>query len=294
MTEQKKQDTRFARKWRSLKNNPASLILFILVNLAALLSVLTLAFIVVYIVVRGIPNLSPDLFALEYNSENVSMLPALINTVFMAIVALVVALPIGIGAAIYLVEYAKKGSRFVGMVRLTAETLTGIPSIIYGLFGSIFFVKFCHMGLSVLSGSLTLAIMVLPVVLRTTEEALKMVPDSYREGSFGLGAGKLRTITQIVLPSAIPGIMSGVILSLGRIVGESAALIYTAGTIADIATGFLSSGRTLAVHMYVISGEGLYMNQAFATAFILLILAMVLNFGADAIANLLKKDKEKG
>lgn len=294
MTEQKKQDTRFARKWRSLKNNPASLILFILVNLAALLSVLTLAFIVVYIVVRGIPNLSPDLFALEYNSENVSMLPALINTVFMAIAALVVALPIGIGAAIYLVEYAKKGSRFVGMVRLTAETLTGIPSIIYGLFGSIFFVKFCHMGLSVLSGSLTLAIMVLPVVLRTTEEALKMVPDSYREGSFGLGAGKLRTITQIVLPSAIPGIMSGVILSLGRIVGESAALIYTAGTIADIATGFLSSGRTLAVHMYVISGEGLYMNQAFATAFILLILAMVLNFGADAIANLLKKDKEKG
>lgn len=291
MTEQKKQDSRFAARWRGLRNNPASLAIYILVHLAAILSVLTLAFIVVYIVVRGIPNLSPDLFALEYNSENVSMLPALINTVFMAIIALVVALPIGIGAAIYLVEYAKKGSRFVGIVRLTAETLTGIPSIIYGLFGSIFFVKFCHMGLSVLSGALTLAIMVLPVVLRTTEEALKMVPDSYREGSFGLGAGKLRTISQIVLPSAIPGIMSGVILSLGRIVGESAALIYTAGTIADIATGFLSSGRTLAVHMYVISGEGLYMNQAFATAFVLLILAMLLNFGADAIANLLRKDK---
>lgn len=291
MTEQKKRDSKFSSRWRGLKNNPASLALFILVNLAALLSVLTLAFIVVYIVIRGIPNLSPELFALEYNSENVSMLPALINTVFMAIIALVVALPIGIGAAIYLVEYAKKGSRFVGMVRLTAETLTGIPSIIYGLFGSIFFVKFCHMGLSVLSGALTLAIMVLPVVLRTTEEALKMVPDSYREGSFGLGAGKLRTISQIVLPSAIPGIMSGVILSLGRIVGESAALIYTAGTIADIATGFLSSGRTLAVHMYVISGEGLYMNQAFATAFVLLILAMILNFGADAIANFLRKDK---
>lgn len=291
MTEQKKRDSKFASRWRGLKNNPASLALFILVNLAALLSVLTLAFIVVYIVIRGIPNLSPELFALEYNSENVSMLPALINTVFMAIIALVVALPIGIGAAIYLVEYAKKGSRFVGMVRLTAETLTGIPSIIYGLFGSIFFVKFCHMGLSVLSGALTLVIMVLPVVLRTTEEALKMVPDSYREGSFGLGAGKLRTISQIVLPSAIPGIMSGVILSLGRIVGESAALIYTAGTIADIATGFLSSGRTLAVHMYVISGEGLYMNQAFATAFVLLILAMILNFGADAIANFLRKDK---
>ena len=291
MTEHRKSESKFAAKWRTLKNNPASLVIYLLVNLAALLSVLTLAFIVVYIVVRGVPNLSPDLFALEYNSENVSMLPALINTVFMAVIALVVALPIGIGAAIYLVEYAKKGSRFVSIVRLTAETLTGIPSIIYGLFGSIFFVRFCHMGLSLISGALTLAIMVLPVVLRTTEEALKMVPDSYREGSFGLGAGKLRTISQIVLPSAIPGIMSGVILSLGRIVGESAALIYTAGTIADIATGFLSSGRTLAVHMYVISGEGLYMNQAFATAFVLLVLAMILNFGADAIARLLRKDK---
>lgn len=291
MTEQKREESKFAAKWRTLKNNPASLIIYLLVHLAAILSVLTLAFIVVYIVVRGVPNLSPDLFALEYNSENVSMLPALINTVFMALIALIVALPVGIGAAIYLVEYAKKGSRFVSIVRLTAETLTGIPSIIYGLFGSIFFVRFCHMGLSLISGALTLAIMVLPVVLRTTEEALKMVPDSYREGSFGLGAGKLRTISQIVLPSAIPGIMSGVILSLGRIVGESAALIYTAGTIADIATGFLSSGRTLAVHMYVISGEGLYMNQAFATAFVLLLLAMILNFGADAIARLLRKDK---
>ena len=291
MTEQKREESKFAAKWRTLKNNPASLIIYLLVHLAAILSVLTLAFIVVYIVVRGVPNLSPDLFALEYNSENVSMLPALINTVFMALIALIVALPVGIGAAIYLVEYAKKGSRFVSIVRLTAETLTGIPSIIYGLFGSIFFVRFCHMGLSLISGALTLAIMVLPVVLRTTEEALKMIPDSYREGSFGLGAGKLRTISQIVLPSAIPGIMSGVILSLGRIVGESAALIYTAGTIADIATGFLSSGRTLAVHMYVISGEGLYMNQAFATAFVLLLLAMILNFGADAIARLLRKDK---
>lgn len=281
----------FAQKWQSLRHRPGSLAWYILVHAGALFSVATLAFIVVYILINGIPNLTPELFSLHYDSENVSMLPALINTLFMAVIALVLALPIGIGAAIYLVEYAKKGSRFVGLVRLTAETLTGIPSIIYGLFGSIFFVKFCNMGLSLLSGSLTLAIMVLPVILRTTEEALKMVPDSYREGSFGLGAGKLRTISQVVLPSAIPGIVSGVILSIGRIVGESAALIFTAGTIAEVASSVFASSRTLAVHMYVLSGEGLYMNQTFATAVVLLLLAIILNFAAEFVAKLLRKDQ---
>ena len=270
MSNSKTGKSAFAQKWQSLRHRPGSLAWYILVHAGALFSVATLAFIVVYILINGIPNLTPELFSLHYDSENVSMLPALINTLFMAVIALVLALPIGIGAAIYLVEYAKKGSRFVGLVRLTAETLTGIPSIIYGLFGSIFFVKFCNMGLSLLSGSLTLAIMVLPVILRTTEEALKMVPDSYREGSFGLGAGKLRTISQVVLPSAIPGIVSGVILSIGRIVGESAALIFTAGTIAEVASSVFASSRTLAVHMYVLSGEGLYMNQTFATAVVLL------------------------
>lgn len=281
----------FAQKWQSLRHRPGSLAWYILVHAGALFSVATLAFIVVYILINGIPNLTPELFSLHYDSENVSMLPALINTLFMAVIALVLALPIGIGAAIYLVEYAKKGSRFVGLVRLTAETLTGIPSIIYGLFGSIFFVKFCNMGLSLLSGSLTLAIMVLPVILRTTEESLKMVPDSYREGSFGLGAGKLRTISQVVLPSAIPGIVSGVILSIGRIVGESAALIFTAGTIAEVASSVFASSRTLAVHMYVLSGEGLYMNQTFATAVVLLLLAIILNFAAEFVAKLLRKDQ---
>lgn len=279
------------RKWQSLRHRPGSLALYLLVHVGALFSVATLAFIVFYILINGIPNLTPELFSLHYDSENVSMLPALINTLFMAVIALVLALPIGIGAAIYLVEYAKKGSRFVGLVRLTAETLTGIPSIIYGLFGSIFFVKFCNMGLSLLSGSLTLAIMVLPVILRTTEESLKMVPDSYREGSFGLGAGKLRTISQVVLPSAIPGIVSGVILSIGRIVGESAALIFTAGTIAEVASSVFASSRTLAVHMYVLSGEGLYMNQTFATAVVLLLLAIVLNVAAEFVAKLLRKDQ---
>ena len=291
MSNTKIEQSIFVQKWQSLRHRPGSLAWYVLVHAGALFSVATLAFIVFYILIKGIPNLTPELFSLHYDSENVSMLPALINTLFMVVIALVLALPIGIGAAIYLVEYAKKGSRFVGLVRLTAETLTGIPSIIYGHFGSIFFVKFCNMGLSLLSGSLTLSIMVLPVILRTTEESLKMVPDSYREGSFGLGAGKLRTISQVVLPSAIPGIVNGVILSIGRIVGESAALIFTAGTIAEVAGSVFSSARTLAVHMYVLSGEGLYMNQTFATAVVLLLLAILLNFAAEFVAKLLRKDQ---
>lgn len=291
MSNTKIEQSKFVQKWQSLRHRPGSLAWYVLVHAGALFSVATLAFIVFYILIKGIPNLTPELFSLHYDSENVSMLPALINTLFMVVIALVLALPIGIGAAIYLVEYAKKGSRFVGLVRLTAETLTGIPSIIYGLFGSIFFVKFCNMGLSLLSGSLTLSIMVLPVILRTTEESLKMVPDSYREGSFGLGAGKLRTISQVVLPSAIPGIVNGVILSIGRIVGESAALIFTAGNIAEVAGSVFSSARTLAVHMYVLSGEGLYMNQTFATAVVLLLLAILLNFAAEFVAKLLRKDQ---
>lgn len=291
MSNTKTEQSALAQKWQSLRHRPGSLAWYVLVHAGALFSVATLAFIVFYILIKGIPNLTPELFSLHYDSENVSMLPALINTLFMVVIALVLALPIGIGAAIYLVEYAKKGSRFVELVRLTAETLTGIPSIIYGLFGSIFFVKFCNMGLSLLSGSLTLSIMVLPVILRTTEESLKMVPDSYREGSFGLGAGKLRTISQVVLPSAIPGIVNGVILSIGRIVGESAALIFTAGTIAEVAGSVFSSARTLAVHMYVLSGEGLYMNQTFATAVVLLLLAILLNFAAEFVAKLLRKDQ---
>lgn len=291
MSNTKTEQSALAQKWQSLRHRPGSLAWYVLVHAGALFSVATLAFIVFYILIKGIPNLTPELFSLHYDSENVSMLPALINTLFMVVIALVLAFPIGIGAAIYLVEYAKKGSRFVELVRLTAETLTGIPSIIYGLFGSIFFVKFCNMGLSLLSGSLTLSIMVLPVILRTTEESLKMVPDSYREGSFGLGAGKLRTISQVVLPSAIPGIVNGVILSIGRIVGESAALIFTAGTIAEVAGSVFSSARTLAVHMYVLSGEGLYMNQTFATAVVLLLLAILLNFAAEFVAKLLRKDQ---
>ena len=205
------------------------------------------------------------------------MLPSLINTVLLTVLALLVAAPLGIFAAIYMVEYAKKGNKIVKVVRVTAETLSGIPSIVYGLFGMLFFVTACHLSLSLLSGALTVAIMVLPTIMRTTEEALLAVPDSFREGSFGLGAGKLRTVFRVVLPSAVPGILSGVILATGRIVGETAALIYTAGTMAKVPQNIFSSARTLSVHMYMLSGEGFNTNQAYATAVVLLLLVVLIN-----------------
>ncbi len=236
-----------------------------------------------YILVKGIPQLTPQLFAWKYTSVNVSMLPALINTVMMTALALLIAVPVGMGAAIYLTEYARRGNRLVGVVRVTTETLSGIPSIIYGLFGSLFFVVALKMGLSLLSGALTLSVMVLPLVMRTTEEALIAVPDSYREGSFGLGAGRLRTTFKVVLPSAALGILSGVILAMGRIVGETAALIYTAGTVPEVAESLFDSSRTLSVHMYVISNEGLYIGQSYATAVVLLILVAGMN-GLSALA----------
>ena len=266
------------QRMNTYKMHTGSFLLLMLVVLSAVITVAVLGFLVGYILVNGIPNLSLDLFSLEYTSENSSMLPAIVNTVIMTAIALLISVPIGIFSAIYLVEYAKRGNKIVEMVRITAETLSGIPSIVYGLFGMLFFVTALKCGYTVFSGALTLAIMVLPTVMRTTEEALLSVPDSYREGSFGLGAGRLRTVFRIVLPSAVPGILSGVILAIGRIVGETAALIYTAGTVADVATNiFTSSGRTLAVHMYSLSREGLHMDAAYATAVVLLIIVMVIN-----------------
>lgn len=267
---------RLKDRLKSYIKHPGSLILLLLVCIAAVLTVVTLLFLVGYILINGLPYLKPSLFALEYNSENVSMLPAIINTVEMVLMALLLSVPFGVGAAIYLVEYAKSGNKLVGIIRLTAETLTGIPSIIYGLFGMLFFVIQLHWSYSMMAGAATLAIMVLPTIMRTTEEALLCVPTSYREGSFGLGAGKLRTIFKIVLPAAMPGILSGVILSIGRIVGETAALIYTAGTMTGVA-GLMNSGRTLAIHMYVLSNEGLHKNEANATAVVLLIIVLMIN-----------------
>ena len=250
----------------------------------AVFSMGVLMAIVGYILFKGVPHLKPDLFAWEYNSTNVSMTPAIVNTVLMTLIALVICVPLGIGAAIWLTEYAKRGSGLVKIVRMTAETLAGIPSIIYGLFGALFFVVALNMKLSLISGALTLSMMVLPTVMRTTEEALLAVPDSYREGCFGLGAGRLRTTFKVVLPSAVPGILSGVILAIGRIVGETAALIYTAGTVPEIPESLFDSTRTLAVHMYTISTEGLHVDESYATAVVLLILVLGINSLSSLIA----------
>jgi phosphate transport system permease protein len=266
------------------KHDAVSVFLRLITKLAALLCAAVIIFLISYILVRGVPNLSLKLFAFKYTTENVSLLPALINTVIMTVISLLIAVPLGIGAAIFLVEYTKTGSRFVKAVRLTAETLSGIPSIVYGLFGLLFFVITLGWGYSILAGSLTLSIMILPLVMRTTEEALKSVPDNFREGSFGLGAGRLRTVFRIVLPAAVPGILAGVILAVGRIVGESAALIYTAGTVANVPGSLLGSGRTLAVHMYALSSEGLYLNEAYATAVVLLVIVIGINALSAAIA----------
>lgn len=268
----------------SYKKSPVSLALFLAVCLAAFITMAALLFLIAYILVKGIPHITPSLFAWEYNSNNVSLMPALINTIYMTALSLLMAVPVGIGAAVYLVEYAKRGSRIVGAVRVTAETLSGIPSIVYGLFGALFFVKTMGLGLSLMSGALTLSIMILPLIMRTAEEALLSVPDSFREGSFGLGAGRLRTVFRIVLPSAVPGILAGVILAIGRIVGESAALIFTAGTVAEPAGSVLDSARTLSVHMYTISGEGLYIDQTYATAVILLVLVAIINGLSELVA----------
>ncbi len=262
---------------RTYLHHPGSLILWLLVVIAAIATLGVLFYLIGYILIHGIPYLTPDLFAWKYDSDNVSMMPAIINTILMTLISLVIAVPFGIGSAIYLVEYAKRGNKLVSVIRVTAETLTGIPSIIYGLFGMLFFVTYLKWGYSMIAGACTLAIMVLPVIMRTTEEALIAVPDSYREGSFGLGAGRLRTVFKIVLPAAVPGIMSGIILSIGRIVGETAALIYTSGTIADVALNPMNSGRTLAVHMYSLSREGLHTDQANATDVVLLIIVFLIN-----------------
>ena len=212
------------------------------------------------------------------------MMPAIINTLTITAMTLLIAVPAGIFSAIYLVEYAKRGNKFVSVVRMTTETLSGIPSIVFGLFGYLFFNIYLGWGYSILGGALTLAIMVLPLIMRTTETALMSVPDAFREGSFGLGAGKLRTVFRVVLPSAVPGILAGVILAVGRIVGETAALLYPAGTAAEVADGFFSSGRTLAVHMYALLNEGLYMEQAYATAVVLLVMVVCINTLSSFIA----------
>ena len=276
---------------KSLRADPFSLVMRVLVWGAALLTAGVLLALIAYILIRGVPNLKRSLFELEYNSENVSMFPSVVMTIYMTVLTLIITTPLGIGCAIYLTEYAKRGNKVVEVIRLAAETLSGIPSIVYGLFGMLFFVTALQWKNSILAGSCTLAIMVLPLIIRSTEEALKSVPDSYREASFGLGAGKLRTVVRVVLPPAMPGIVAGVILAVGRIVGETAALIYTAGTVAKITINPMESARTLAVHMYALSSEGLHTNEAFATGVVLLLVVLMLNATSNAIAKRITKGK---
>lgn len=267
------------------KRNFQSSVLHGIVMGSAIITFTVLIFIIGYILVKGVPSLSLDLFSFTYTTDNVSLLPALINTVIITALSLLIAVPIGVFSSIYLVEYAKRGNKVVDVIRITAETLSGIPSIVYGLFGMLFFVTTLKLGYSILSGSLTLAIMILPLIMRTTEESLKSVPDSYREGSFALGTGRLRTVFRIVLPAAVPGILAGVILGVGRIVGETAALIYTAGTVAEIPSSVLSSGRTLAIHMYALSSEGLHTDKAYATAVVLLFIVVIINWLSRKVAS---------
>lgn len=259
------------------KHDPVSITLRLIAYLAAAVTMGAFFCLVGYILLKGIPNLRPSLFAWKYTSDNSSMTPAIINTILMTLMALLIAAPLGIFTAIFMTEYSKRGSALVKVVRMAAETLSGIPSIVYGLFGFLFFLSRLGWGFSLLSGACTLAIMILPLIMRTAEEAIRSVPDTFREGSFGLGAGRLRTVFRIVLPAAMPGILSGVILATGRVVGETAALIYSAGTVAQLPESIFSSVRTLSVHMYVLSNEGLHMGEAFATAAVLLLLVALLN-----------------
>lgn len=272
------------QKLENYRRHPGSFLLAAVTKISIFITILALGFILFYILIKGIPHLTPSLFELNYTTENVSMLPAIVNTLIITVLSLFIAGPIGIFSAVYLVEYAKKGNKLVDIIRITTETLSGIPSIVYGLFGMLFFVTTMKCRYSLLAGALTLSIMVLPVIMRTTEEALLAVPDSFRQGSFGLGAGKLRTIFKIVLPSAVPGILAGVILAIGRIVGETAALIYTAGTVAELPKSVMSSGRTLAIHMYSLSKEGLYTDQAYATAVVLLVIVVLINMLSNFVA----------
>ena len=272
----------------------SSKVLKFLIYFFSILTLLSLVFVVTFVLIRGIPYLEPKLFSLRYTSDNVSMFPAIINTLIMVLLALLVAVPLGIMTAIYLAEYSNKDNLIVRVVRVTADTLSAIPSIVYGLFGMLYFVIYLKWNISILAGAMTTAIMILPLIMRSTEEALIAIPQELRDGSFGLGAGKVRTIVRIVLPTAMPGILAGVILGIGRIVGETAALLFTSGTVAEIPkriVGPASGGRTLALHMYALSSEGLNVNQAYATGVILLIIILIINGISTLMAKKLGRNK---
>lgn len=245
--------------------------------LSAIFTIGILAYIIFFIFSNGIPALKPELFEWHYSSKNVSMMPSIISTLIIIFISLLIAAPVGVFTSFYLVEYADRNSKFLPIIRLATDTLAAVPSIVYGLFGMLLFVTEFKWGYSHIAGILTITIMILPIIISSTEEGLRSVDDSLRMASFGLGAGKLRTIFSVVLPVAMPGILSGIILAIGRIVGESAALLFTLGSATNMFNSFMGSGRTLAVHMYVLSSEGFHVNEAYATATMLVIIVFIIN-----------------
>ena len=266
-----------------------------LMYLAAGLSAALALFLVIYVLAKGLPNLSWRLLstAPSYLTGEIGILPDLLNTLYIVMATLVVVLPLGVGAAVYLTEYATN-RRLIAAIEYAAETLSGIPSIIYGLVGMLFFCQFLGMQTSLLAGALTLVIMNLPTVMRTTQESLKTVPQSYREGAFGLGAGKWRTIRTLVLPGCVDGILTGCILSVGRILGESAALLFTAGfahAVNGIFDGLTSAGSTLTVALYIYAKEQGEFGVAFAIAALLMLLTLLINLAATLVGNYFKRKK---
>ena len=266
-----------------------------LMLLCTLLTVALVLFMIGYIMYRGIPNITWKLVSTKPSAlyGNIGILPDILNTLYIVAATLAVVIPLGVGAAIYLTEYAKS-KRIVAAVEYAAETLSGIPSIIYGLVGMLFFCQFFGMKTSLMAGALTLVIMNLPTVMRTTQESLKTVPQSYREGAFGLGAGKWRVIRTVVLPGCVDGIVTGCILSVGRILGESAALLFTAGfahALNGIWEGLTSAGATLTVALYVYAKEDGEFGVAFAIAAILMILTVIINLSSSLVGKYFTRKK---
>ncbi len=261
----------------------------VLLWLFAGITVFMLVFILGFIFLKGFRKINITFLTADYSpSGDGGILPMIISTLYSVVLSIVVATPIGVLAAVYLQEYAKQG-KLVKIIRFATESLSGIPSIVYGLFGSIFFVDVLGFGYSILAGSLTVSIIILPVIIRTTEESLKSVPKFYREASLGLGATKFQTLYKVIVPSALPGVLSGVILSIGRVVGESAAILLTAGTVAKMAKSIMSSSRTLTVHAYLVTKEAGDIEQAAAVGIVLIVIILVLN----TIAKLITKKFSK-
>ena len=260
----------------------------IIIYVLSLLGFAAGGIVIAYILLNGIPNISPSLFEFKYSSQNVSIIPALVTTFLSILISLLVTLPIGIFTAIYLSQYAKN-KFIIKSVRFATEILSSIPSIVYGLFGYLFFVDALHLGYSLIAGCLTVSIMILPTIIRTTEEAILNVNLLQAHASLALGATKIQTIFKIIIPEAINGILGGIFLSTGRIVGESAALIYTMGTVAKTPSSIFDSARTMAVHMYVLSTEGFHVKEAYATAVLLLVFVILLNFVSAKISKAIVK-----